>query len=88
VPSRKDNIEIIREMTLAAAAAAAAPGEAVSTQVREDFANEQIKVRLRVGKRSGVFAVYNGDVERVQAQGAIRRKVEGLIRATLAELRG
>ena len=87
MPSRKENIDIIRGMTLAAAAAAA-PGEAVNTQVTEDFPNEQIKVRVRVGKRSAVFAVYNGDVERVQGESAVMRKVEGLIHGALADLQG
>jgi len=85
VPSRKDNIDIIRGMTLAAAAGVA-QGEGVATKVEEDFANEQIKVRVRSGKRSAVFVVYNADVERVQSQAAVRRKVEGLIQEALAGL--
>src|SRR6476620_4312071 len=49
-----------------AAAGARAKGEAVNTELTEDFANEQVKIRVRIGKRSAVFAVYNADVERVQ----------------------
>ncbi|MGN6168595.1 MAG: hypothetical protein ACTHQQ_10560 [Solirubrobacteraceae bacterium] len=73
-------------MTLAAAAAWA-PSEAVHIQVKEDFANEQIKVRVHVGKRSAVFAVYNGDVERVQGVAAVMGKVGALIQDGLAKLR-
>ena len=86
MPSRKENIDIIRGMALAAAAAAA-PSEAVNTEVTEDFPNEQVKVSVRVGKRSAVFAVYNGDVERVQGESAVMRKAEGLIQGALAQLR-
>jgi hypothetical protein len=32
----------------------------VNTELEEDFDNEQLKVRVRIGKRSPVFAVYNG----------------------------
>jgi len=86
VPSRKENIDIIRGMALAAAAGAA-PSEAVNTEVTEDFPNEQIKVRLRLGKRSAVFAVYNGDVERVQGESAVMRKVKAAIQAALSDLK-
>lgn len=85
MPGRKDNIDIIRGMTLAAAAAAA-PGGAVNVPVKEDFPNEQIRVRVHVGKRSAVFAVYNGDVQRVRGETAVMGKVDGLIQAALAEL--
>jgi hypothetical protein len=85
VPSRKDNIDIIRGMALSAAAAVA-KGEAVRTELEEDFANEQLKIRVRIGKRSAVFAVYNADVARVQGDRAIARKLERLIQETLAEL--
>jgi hypothetical protein len=85
VPSRKDNIDIIRGMALAAAAALAA-GEAVSTEVREDFDNEQLQVRVFVGKRSAVFAVYNADVERVQDDRVVAQKVERLIHEALSDL--
>jgi hypothetical protein len=85
VPSRKDNVDIIRGMTLAAAAARA-KGEAVNVEIGEDFANEQLKVRVRIGKRSAVFAVYNGDVARVQGERAVARKVERLIQDALAEI--
>ncbi len=85
VPSRKDNIDIIRGMALSAAAAIA-KGEAVNTEVVEDFANEQLKVRVRIGKRSALFAVYNGDVERVQGDRVIARKVERLIQEALSEM--
>jgi len=78
VPSRKDNIDIIRGMALSAAAAVA-KGEAVRTELEEDFANEQLKIRVSIGKRSAVFAVYNADVERVQGDRTITRKVERLI---------
>jgi len=54
VPSRKDNIDIIRGMALSAAAAVA-KGEAVRTELEEDFANEQLKIRVSIGKRSAVF---------------------------------
>ena len=70
MPSRKDNIDIVRGMALAAAAAKA-KGEAVNTEVTEDFDNEQLKIRVRIGKRSAVFAVYNADVERVQGDRAV-----------------
>ena len=85
MPSRKENIDIIHGMALAAAAARA-NGEAVSTEVREDFDNEQIKVRVRIGWRSAVFAVYNADVERVQSDRAVARKIERLIQGALAEI--
>ena len=84
MPSRKDNIDIVRGMALAAAAAVA-KGDAVHTEVTEDFANEQLKVRVRIGKRSAVFAVYNADVERVQGDRVVARKVERLIQETLAK---
>ena len=86
MPSRKDNIDIVRGMTLAAAAARA-KGEAVVTEVTEDFDNEQLKIRVRIGKRSAVFAVYNADVERVQGDRTVARKVERLIEEALAEIR-
>jgi hypothetical protein len=85
VPSRKDNVDIIREMALAAARARAG-GEAVNAELGEDFANEQLKVRVRIGKRSTVFAVYNGDVERVQGDRAVVRKLERLIQDALSEI--
>jgi hypothetical protein len=62
VPSRKDNIDIIRGMALSTAATLA-KDEAVRTELEEDFDNEQLKIRVRIGKRSAVFAVYNADVE-------------------------
>jgi hypothetical protein len=85
VPSRKDNIDIIRGMVLAAAAARA-NGKAVNSEVTEDFANEQLKVRVVIGKRSATFVVYNADVERVQGDRAVARKVERLIQEALSEL--
>jgi hypothetical protein len=85
VPSRKDNIDIIRGMALSAAAAMA-EGDAVRTELTEDFANEQIKIRVRIGKRSAVFAVYNADVERVQGDRTVTRKVERLIQDALSDL--
>ncbi len=86
MPSRKDNIDIVRGMTLAAAAAGA-KGEAVVTEVTEDFDNEQLKIRVRIGKRSAVFAVYNADVERVQGDRAVAKKLERLIEEALSEIR-
>ena len=85
VPSRKDNIDIVRGMALSAAAAVA-KGDAVHTEVTEDFTNEQLKVRVRIGKRSAVFAIYNADVERVLGNQVVAREVEALIQGTLAKL--
>jgi len=85
VPGRKDNIDIIRGMALSAAAAMA-EGDAVRTELTEDFANEQIKIRVHIGKRSAVFTVYNADVERVQGDRAVARKIEKLIGDALAEI--
>jgi len=85
VPSRKDNIDIIRGMALSAAAARA-KGEAVRTELTEDFANEQLKIRVRIGKRSAVFTVYNADVERVQGERAVAQKIERLIGDALAKI--
>jgi hypothetical protein len=85
VPSRKDNIDIVRGMALSAAAARA-KGEAIRTELTEDFANEQLKIRVRVGKRSAVLTVYNGDLERVQGDRTVARKVERLIQEALSDL--
>ena len=85
MPSRKDNIDVIRGMALSAAVAMA-KGDAVRTGLEEDFANEQLKIRVSIGKRSAVFAVYNADVERVQGDRAIIQKVERLIQETLSDL--
>jgi hypothetical protein len=85
VPSRRDNIDIIRGMTLSAAGALA-KGEAVRTELEEDFANEQLRVRVFIGKRSAVFAIYNADVERVQGDRAVAQKVERLIHEALSRL--
>jgi hypothetical protein len=69
-----------------AAAGARAKGGAVTTEVTEDFANEQLKVRVWIGKRSVVFAVYNADLERVQGDRTIARKIERLIQDALADI--
>jgi hypothetical protein len=60
--------------------------ETVRTELEEDFANEQLKVRVRIGKRAAVFAVYNADVERLQGDRAVAQKVERLIQEALSEL--
>jgi hypothetical protein len=85
VPSRKDNIDIVRGMALQAAAARF-KDEAVSTGITEDFENEQVKVTVRIGKWSAAFAVYNADLERVQGDQAVYKKVERLIQDALAEI--
>jgi hypothetical protein len=69
-----------------AAAGARAKGDAVTTEVTEDFANEQLKVRVWIGKRSAVFAVYNADLERAQGDRTVTRKIDRLIQAALSEL--
>ena len=79
----RHNVDIVRGMALAAAEVRA-KGDAVTTEVVEDFANEQLKVRVWIGRRSGVFAVYNADLERVQGDRTVARKVERLIQDELA----
>jgi hypothetical protein len=85
VPSRKENINIIRGMVLRAAAAMAR-NDAVGTDVHEDFANEQVRIRVHIGRQRAEFAVYNGDVERVQGSRAVARKIERLIQDELAKI--
>jgi hypothetical protein len=51
----------------------------------EDFANEQLKIRGFVGKRSAMFAIYNAGLERIQGDRAVARKVERLIQDALSE---
>ena len=49
----------------------------MTTEVTEDFVNEQLKVRIWIGKRSAVFAVYNADLERVQGDRTVAKKLSG-----------
>lgn len=83
--SRKENVDFIRGMALQAAAAVA-NGEGVRTEAEEDFDREQLKVRVFIGERSARFTVNNVDVDYVQSDGAVRRKVERLIRDELAQI--
>jgi hypothetical protein len=85
VTSRNDNVDIIRGMALQAAAAVA-NGQGVHTEAKEDFDRERLKVRAFIGERSAMFTVNNIDVDHVQSDGAVRRKVERLIRDALAEI--
>jgi hypothetical protein len=85
VPTRKENINIIRGMVLRAAAALART-DAVGTDVHEDFANEQVKIRVHIGGQRAEFALYNADVERVQSSRAVALKIERLIQDALAKI--
>jgi len=85
VPSRKDNIDIIRGMALAAAAAVA-KGEAVNTEVREDFDNEPLEVRVFIGNHSAVFRVNGADIDHLGGNGAVRMQVEPQVQGALSDL--
>ena len=45
-----------------------------ASEIVEAFDNEQTKIRVRIGKRSAVFAVYNADMEHAQGDCAMARK--------------
>jgi hypothetical protein len=47
------------------AGAAIAKDEAVRTELEEDFANQQLRVRIFIGKRSTIVTIYDADLERV-----------------------
>ena len=45
-----------------------------ASEIVEAFDNELTKIRVRIGKRSAVFAVYNADMEHAQGDCAMARK--------------
>lgn len=56
------------------------------TEAEEDFDRELVKVRVSIGKRSTMFTVNNIDVDHVQSDSTVRRKVEGQIQDALAKI--
>jgi hypothetical protein len=89
VTSRKDSVDIIRGMALAAAGALGGPqGDAVRTEAKDDPFDPTgpVAVRVFIGERSAVFRVNGADVDHVSSDGAVRMLVERLIQEALSEL--
>ena len=70
MPSRKDNIDIIRGMVLGCGRSTS-KWQGRELRGQRGLRQRAFKVRVVIGKRSATFVVYNADVERVQGDRAV-----------------